>query len=99
MKNTRLFLCALALFLSFSTGAMAAASRSVETQGTLTDAGSGRIADNIWITVVRIDKETVRLGFTAPLDIKILREELLSESEQWKESKEPSSYPMERRHS
>lgn len=46
-----------------------------------------RIADNIWITVLRIDRDTVRLGFTAPLDIKILREELLPESEQGKEHK------------
>lgn len=54
MKTVRFALCALALLFSFTT-AHAAPSRSIETQGTLTDDGSGRITGNIWSGLSRSD--------------------------------------------
>lgn len=40
-----------------------------------------QISDNIVVTVVRIDGDRVRLGIEAPAHVKILRSELLEESE------------------
>ena len=39
-----------------------------------------RIGNNITIKVLRIDRDRVRLGFDAPMDIPILRAELQSPS-------------------
>lgn len=36
-----------------------------------------RIGDNIWITIVRVTPEQVRLGIEAPDDVKVVREELI----------------------
>lgn len=36
------------------------------------------IGDNIWITVVRVTPEQVRLGIEAPPDVKVVREELIA---------------------
>jgi carbon storage regulator len=35
------------------------------------------IADDIVITIVEIERDKVRIGFEAPLDVQILRNELL----------------------
>jgi carbon storage regulator len=35
-----------------------------------------RIGENIWITVVSLDRGKVRLGIDAPPDVLVLREEL-----------------------
>ena len=35
------------------------------------------IGENIVITIVRVSGQTVRVGIDAPIDIKIMREELL----------------------
>lgn len=37
------------------------------------------IGDNIRVTVVRLDRNQVRLGFEAPNDIRIYREEIIEE--------------------
>lgn len=39
--------------------------------------GKIRIADNIWITVIDIDRNRIRLGIDAPRDVPVFREELL----------------------
>lgn len=39
------------------------------------------IADQIVITVVKIDRNSVRIGIEAPDDVKIFRQELLESSE------------------
>ena len=36
-----------------------------------------RIADEIWIKVLRIHRDSVKLGIVAPDDITIIREELI----------------------
>ena len=38
-----------------------------------------QIGENIWVTVVRIGLNTVRLGIEAPQDVKILRAELIEQ--------------------
>ncbi len=38
------------------------------------------IGDNIIITVVRVSGQTVRIGIDAPKEIKIMREELLTKT-------------------
>jgi carbon storage regulator len=35
-----------------------------------------RIGDNIWVTVVSVERGKVRLGIDAPPDVLVLREEL-----------------------
>lgn len=35
------------------------------------------IGDDIWINVIEIDRGKVRLGIDAPLDVAVMREELL----------------------
>ena len=35
------------------------------------------IGDNIWITIVRIGPEQVRIGIDAPEDVPVVREELI----------------------
>lgn len=42
-----------------------------------------RIAEDIVIKVVSIDRGKVRLGITAPVDVPIWREELLPEAERY----------------
>lgn len=41
-----------------------------------------RIGDDVWITVERIERNHVRLGFDAPREVPIVREELLTR-ESW----------------
>lgn len=41
-----------------------------------------RIAGNIFVEVVEVDGKRVRIGFTAPPDVPIVREELIEENEQ-----------------
>jgi carbon storage regulator CsrA len=41
------------------------------------DAQEIRIADEIWIKVLRIHRDSVKLGIVAPDDITIIREELI----------------------
>jgi carbon storage regulator len=36
-----------------------------------------RIGEDVWVTVLRIDRGKVRLGIAAPRDVPIMREELL----------------------
>jgi carbon storage regulator len=36
-----------------------------------------RIGKDVWVTILRIDRGKVRLGIAAPLEITIMREELL----------------------
>ncbi len=45
-----------------------------------------RIGKNIWVEVLEIDRNQIRLGFEGPLDVPIFREELLT-PEQRKEGK------------
>jgi carbon storage regulator len=40
-----------------------------------------RIADDIWVTVIKIRSGDVKLGIEAPRDVNIVREELLPPSE------------------
>lgn len=39
-----------------------------------------RVGEGVVITVVRIDDDTVRIGITAPTEVKILRGELVEDS-------------------
>lgn len=41
-----------------------------------------RIAEDIWITVVEIQPNKIRLGVEAPRDVEVMREELLPRPEQ-----------------
>jgi carbon storage regulator CsrA len=38
-----------------------------------------QIGDDITITLVKIDRNRVRIGITAPVDVKVLRSELAEE--------------------
>lgn len=38
-----------------------------------------KVADNIWVAVVAIRGDKVRLGFDCPRSVKIMREELLEQ--------------------
>lgn len=40
-----------------------------------------QIGDNVWITVVRIDGDKIRIGIEAPEDVPIMRTELIQEPE------------------
>lgn len=40
------------------------------------------IGDDIWVTLVEIDRGRIRLGFEAPREVPIWREELLAPKEE-----------------
>ena len=40
-----------------------------------------RIGRDIWVSIERVEGRRVRLGFCAPPDVKIMREELLDDDE------------------
>jgi carbon storage regulator len=40
-----------------------------------------RIGQNVWLTVVLIDRDKVRIGIEAPKEINIIREELIPYNE------------------
>lgn len=40
-----------------------------------------RIGPDTWLEIIRIEGQAVRLGFVAPEQVKIMREELLPEAE------------------
>lgn len=50
-----------------------------------------RISDNIEITVLEISKDRVKLGISAPKDIKIIRNELIDAQNANRESSEAVS--------
>jgi carbon storage regulator len=39
------------------------------------------IEGDIWVRVLSVDRDRVKLGITAPSDIKVMREELIAELE------------------
>lgn len=41
-----------------------------------------RIGNDVWITVIDIDRKKIRLGIEAPKSISVSREEILPEAEQ-----------------
>ncbi len=51
-----------------------------------------RIADDIYVTVISIEGNKVRLGFQAPRDVDITRTELLDEEGQFHPAPAPAKY-------
>lgn len=53
------------------------------------------ISDNIEITILEVSKDRVKLGVSAPRDIKIIRNELLDAQNSNRESSEVSKASLE----
>ena len=50
------------------------------------------ISGNIWVRVLGVDRDRVKIGIDAPLDVTVLRQELLErDGERWNEKKNDRS--------